>query len=259
MRQFDPGLAVFPTTDPLGFRYGPGVFGPEPELRPLDAIRKSLLDPQCEGPEVVYAIAMDVGEGRHRAELERRMLLYGVVTYAAGRLGREPIRSQGHIHAVSKHSGWAPPELYEIWAGKAIIYVQERVQDEPGQCIAIHAEAGDTVLVPPGWAHCTISADPTTPLTFGAWCDREYGFEYDAVRAHRGLAFYPVWDAGALRWEKNPSYGRCRVWEKAPEDYTALGVERGVPIYAQFARKPEAMQFVSEPALWAERWKSFIP
>ncbi len=107
---------------------------------------------------------MDVGKGKDAEELQRRMLLFGVVTYAAGRLGKEPVRSQGHVQKVSAHSGWPPPELYEIWSGRAIIYMQERIKS--GRCFAIEAGPGETVLVPPGWAHATISANPEEPMTF---------------------------------------------------------------------------------------------
>jgi hypothetical protein len=58
---FDPGFAVTPTREPLGFACGPGVFGPPAELRRLDAIRRGLRDPACAGPDPVYAIAADVG------------------------------------------------------------------------------------------------------------------------------------------------------------------------------------------------------
>ena len=97
----------------MGFVYGADVFGPQVENRLLKDIRKSLSDPDCEGPEVVYAIAMDVGKKIHVELLKERHLLYGVVTYAAGKLGKEPIRSQGHIHWVSKFSHWSTPEVYE--------------------------------------------------------------------------------------------------------------------------------------------------
>ena len=66
---FDPGLDVRPRRQPMGFAYGPGVFGPAPELRSLDAIRPSLRDPACAGPDPVYAIAMDVAATEHRPEL----------------------------------------------------------------------------------------------------------------------------------------------------------------------------------------------
>jgi len=253
---FDPGIEIRTRTEPLGFDYGHGVFGPAPEHRSLAAIRASLLDPGCPGPDPVYAIIMDTGKLDHRRELESRMLLFGVVTYAAGRLGREPVRSQGHIHRVSAHSGWRPPELYEIWAGGAIVYMQEFVADDPGRCIAVYAGPGEVVVVPPGWAHATISADPERPLTFAAWCDREYGFEYDEVRARRGLAWYPLLSAsGGIEWLRNPHYDRgspLRLQEARA--YPELGLEPGVPIYTQFERDPNRLQWVSKPAVAEQVW-----
>lgn len=100
------GLDMTVHHHPLGFSYGDDVTGPMPEIRRLEQIRASLRDPQCEGPEEVYAIAMDVARMQDRDELEKRMLLFGVVTYAVGRLGEEPIRSQGiFIASVSIAAG----------------------------------------------------------------------------------------------------------------------------------------------------------
>ena len=76
---FNPGFNIEPTTNPMGFVYGADVFGPQVENRLLKDIRKSLSDPDCEGPEVVYAIAMDVGKKIHAELLKERHLLYGVV------------------------------------------------------------------------------------------------------------------------------------------------------------------------------------
>ena len=45
MTSFDPGFDIRATHDPLGFACGPGTFGPVPEMRPLDAIRRSLRQP----------------------------------------------------------------------------------------------------------------------------------------------------------------------------------------------------------------------
>jgi glucose-6-phosphate isomerase len=257
---FDPGLDIRPSVDPLGFRYGAGTFGPAPELRALDAIRPSLRDPACSGPDPVYAIVMDVGKAGHEAELRQRMLLVGLVTYAAGRLGREPMRSQGHVHRISKHSGWRPPEVYEIWTGAAYVYMQEFAADDPGRCFAILARPGDVVVVPPGWAHATVSADPAEQMTFGALCDREYGFEYDDVRARHGLAWYPViGDNGEIEWEPNPRYRTSNLSVRGPREYAELGLRRGVPLYTQLESGFERLQWVSSPALAAECWRSFTP
>ena len=57
---FAPGFEIAPTKNPIGFVYGEDVFGPEVEIRRLDDIRESLSDPNAQGPDELYAIAMDV-------------------------------------------------------------------------------------------------------------------------------------------------------------------------------------------------------
>jgi len=257
---FYPGFRIEVTTDPIGFVYGPDTFGPEPELRSLDAIRPSLRDPGCSGPDPVYTIAMDVGNVRDRPELEQRMLLVGAVAYAAGQLGDEPVRSQGHVHAKSSHSGWPPPELYEIWSGEGFVLMQEVAGDDPGRCFAIRAKPGDCVIVPPGWAHATISADPRQPLVFGAICDREYAFLYDEVRRRQGLAWYAVIAPdGELRWQPNANYQYRALEIRGPHDYSEFGVAPGVPLYSQMQKDFNRFQWVSKPGLMGNRWKAFIP
>ncbi len=258
--RFNPGFDIQATSKPLGFRYGEATFGPPPELRRLAQIRATLRDPDCDGPDPVYAIAMDVGKSQHRDELRRRMLLFGAVTYAAGRLGSEVVRSQGHVHRLSSHSGWAPPEIYEIWAGEVFVYMQESSGDDPGRCFAIHARPGDIVVVPPGWSHATMSADPAQEVTFGALCDREYGFVYDEVRKRRGMAWYAmVGDNGRVRWERNRNYAKSELVVSSPGDYSALGIHRGTPLYTQFENAFDTFQWVSKPDRVANLWKRFKP
>jgi glucose-6-phosphate isomerase len=186
--------------------------------------------------------------------------LYGAVTYAAGRLGNEPVRSQGHIHKISPLSEWSTPEVYEIWSGKAIIYMQETAGDNPGRCYGVTAVPGDVVIVPPYWAHATISADPSQPLSFGAWCDREYGFEYEKVRQHKGLAWFPVISGtGNIEWKRNPNYLESILILKRPANYQQFGIERSKPIYTQFEENPGKFLFVPHPEMVADIWINFIP
>ena len=254
------GLDIHFSTVSLDISYGPEVFGPSPESRKLSDIRKSLLDPSCDGPDPVYNIAMDVGRRNDLASLREKMLLFGVVVYAKGQLGEEPVRSQGHVHAVSPHSGWSAPEFFEFWHGRAVVYGQERVADDPGRCFAIEAGPGDVVVIPPGWAHFVVNADPDRQMAFGAWCDRQYGFVYDGVRARGGLAWFPiVAQDGTLRWQENPRYAKTKLTRYAARKYPELGLLDGVPIYEQFARDPGTVQWVSDPARFAELWKTFQP
>ena len=63
---FDPGLDIGLIEEPMGFSYGPGIFGPQVERRKLKDISKSLMNPDCSGPDIVYSIAMDVGKIKHK-------------------------------------------------------------------------------------------------------------------------------------------------------------------------------------------------
>lgn len=259
-RRFDPGLDIQFLNNPLGFRYGAGVFGPKPEYRSLDAIRPSLRDPNCEGPDPVYAIAMDVGHVEDREEMNRRMLLFGIVMYAGGRLGEEPVRSQGHVHAVAPHCGWSTPELFEIWEGRAIIYGQENSGDDPGRCVAVDAGPGERVVMPPGWAHYVVNASRDSVLIFGAWCDRQYGFDYTQMRAHHGLAWFPrMADNGGITWEANPNYLISKLRQKKARCYPELGISQAVPAYEHIRENPWSLQWVSDPGTFVDLWPQFEP
>jgi glucose-6-phosphate isomerase len=258
--EYSPGFNIYPTYNPMGFEYGVDCFGPSVENRRLENIRGSLANPQCSGPDVVYSIAMDVGKRIHKETLEKLHILFGAVVYATGRLGREPIRSQGHIHKVSPKSGWSTPEVYEIWNGEAVIYMQETAKDDPGRCFAVYAKPGEVVIVPPGWAHATISANSEIPLIFGAWCDRAYGFEYEDVKKHKGLAWFPIiGEDNKINWIHNNMYQKSNLICKMPNEYPDLGIRKGEPIYTTFEKNPEAFLYVPEPGIKALVWKRFEP
>jgi glucose-6-phosphate isomerase len=256
-KMFEPGFDIRPLIQPLGFEYGDDCFGSQTELRTLDSIRKSLLDPNADGPEIVYAIAMDVGKKIHREKLNELHLLYGVVTYAAGTIGNEPVRSQGHIHVRSAFAnGYSTPEVYEIRQGEAIVYMQELGGDNPGRCFAIHGNPGDVIIVPPGWVHATVSANPEVPLTFGAWCDRNYGFEYDAVRSHKGIAWFPLVVGGKIEWIANENYQKSELQILEARTYPEFSLEKGKPVYTQFEEDNDKFLFVTRPDLFKNVWRN---
>jgi glucose-6-phosphate isomerase len=260
MKQTITGLDLTIDATTMAFQYGAGVLGPDAEFLTLDAIRSSLMDPQCDGPSPVYSIAMDVRREEDEDDLKERYLLLGVVAYAPGRLGKEPVRSQGHVHAVAQHSKWSPPELYEIWEGEAIVYAQEFTEDDPGRCIAVTAGPGEKVVVPPGWSHAVINADTERRMVFGAWCDRQYGFEYAGVRAHGGLAYFPIVSAdGAIEWVANDRYHAAELQRRKSRSYPELGLDSDNPIYSQFKKAPRSVDWVSQPGRFVELWTRFEP
>jgi len=134
-------------------------FRPQLEYRdPRIPSGRSLRNPNSTGPDPVYAIAMDVGRVEDHDELKSECCSWGS-RLRKGKLDAEPVRSQGHVHAVSPHCGWSTPELFEIWQGRAIIYGQEIPVMTPAGCVAIHAGRGDKVVIPPKWGPLRSYAD----------------------------------------------------------------------------------------------------
>ncbi|WP_028042818.1 glucose-6-phosphate isomerase family protein [Candidatus Stoquefichus massiliensis] len=253
------GFEIKTTYQPLGFEYGDNTFGPTVEYRKREDISSSLLNPQCLGPDIVYAIAMDVGNVNDRQNIIRRNLLYGVVTYAKGTLGIQPVHSQGHIHAISQSCQMSTCEVYEIWSGEAYIYMQESAHDYPGRCFAVYAKPGDIVIVPPGWAHATVVADTTQNLTFGAWCVRDYGFVYDDVKTHGGMAWQPIIKQQKICFQENHHYLKSHLVIKTAREYKEFHIAKDIPIYQQFVSDPDLFLFVSQPQMVKELWENFIP
>jgi glucose-6-phosphate isomerase len=97
-------------------------------------------------------------------------------------------------------------------------------------------------------------------MIFGAWCDREYGFEYDEVREHGGLAWFPTFaDSSSLTWEPNRNYFPSKLKRRKAREYPELGITSGIPIYELFALDAESVGWVSEPARFAGFWEEFEP
>lgn len=243
----------------MEFIYGEDVYGPITEKRKLDDIRQSLSNPNVEGPEYVYAVAMDVAKKEHRQDLINRNLLYGAMIFGSGIIGEEPVRSQGHIHAISPSCNASTCEVYEIWSGEAYIYMQETAKDQPGKCYAVHAKAGDVVIVPPYWAHATVNADPSQPMLFGAWCVRDYGFEYDDVRAHGGVAYFPKVKNDRVIFVKNNAYQAEDIIIKEARSYPEFHLKQGTPIYTQYEHDHDLFTFVTQPQTAAAIWENFEP
>ncbi|MGX7263608.1 glucose-6-phosphate isomerase family protein [Enterococcus crotali] len=256
---FNQALAITLDEANLELLFGKDIFHPtKTEKRYLKDIRNSLLDKQAVGPELLYTIAMDVGKKEHQEDLIKRNLLYGVVGYNNGVIGNELVRSQGHIHAISASCHSSTPEVYEIWQGKAYIYMQEFVDDQPGRCIVVFAKPGDIVIVPPNWAHYTVNASQDKKMLFGAWCIRDYAFEYKEIRQRQGLAYYPVIENSHIKWRKNTHYAANLLEIKTARAYPEFKLSQN-NLYTQYEEDSERFDFVTNPLKYQSVWTDFQP
>jgi glucose-6-phosphate isomerase len=235
----------------LTLAFGKGVTTAPATVRRLDEVRAVLEDPNAVGPEHLYTIYMDVSAPGVTDALSRRDLGYGAVVYNHGTLGRELLRSQGHVHSTSPETGVAYSELYEFWLGRGLVYMQSSVEDEVDDVIVIEVGPGDKVAIPPGWAHATVNRGDG-PMVFGAVYAPAAELLYEPLRRRRGTAHYVLTD-GTL--EPNPSYRRVATPRRtSPHVFPEQVIEPGEPALAALARDESALDFVSHPEAFPGLW-----
>jgi glucose-6-phosphate isomerase len=211
-----------------------------------------LQDPESDGPDHLYTIYMDVRVPGATDALASRGLAYGAVVYNHGTVGRELLRSQGHVHSTSLETGLAWSELYEFWHGRGLVYMQSGPGPEVDDVIVVEAGPGDKVAIPPGWAHATINAD-SEPMAFGAVYAPAAELLYEPLRRLQGTAHYVLAD-GSL--EANPTYTRVPDPQRqGPHVLSEQGIVPDQPALRALARDPSALDFVSRPERYPALWE----
>jgi glucose-6-phosphate isomerase len=220
------GFSVKLDPQALTLSFDPGTTTAPPTVRRLDEVRPLLRDPLAEGPDHLYTIYMDIRVPGSAGELRSRGLGYGAVVYNHGSLGREAVRSQGHVHSASPVAGIAYSEIYEFWHGHGLVYMQDSATGDVSDVIVVEALPGDKVVIPPGWPHATVNVGDG-PMAFGAVYALEAQLLYEPLRKLQGTAHYVLAD-GTL--EPNPRYRKVPpARRQAPHEIPEHGIGRGRP------------------------------
>jgi glucose-6-phosphate isomerase len=245
------GLDIRLDPERLALEFGPGIGYPPAEIRRLAQTRLMLKDGVADGPDHLYTIYMDIYRHEDRELLHDQRLLYGAVVYNHGTMGRERLRSQGHVHSEKPGVGLRYSELYEFWTGHGYVFLQKESTPVVTRAYLVRVKAGDRLVVPFGWAHLVVTEGDDV-LSFGAWCARDNRLEYGQLRALRGPCWYFLAD-GAL--EANPRYTQappvCRI---TAGDLPSLGIPRDQPIYTSWRAHPRLFEFMANPEKVGDVW-----
>ncbi len=235
----------------LTLAFGAGITAAPARIRRLAEVRAFLGDPEAAGPDHLYTIYMDIRVPCVAEALRALGLGYGAVVYNHGSLGRETLRSQGHVHSASP-AGVGYSELYEFWHGRALVLMQDSATADVGDVVLIEAGPGDTVAVPPGWAHATVNVGGG-PMAFGAVYALAAQLLYAPLRALQGMAYYVLAD-GTL--EPNPRYRSVPVARRmAAHRFPELGIPSGRPA---LAGEISRLDFVSRPEQYPTLWRRLL-
>ncbi len=237
--------------------FGADVVVEEHRERLLDALTPVALDPEaCRGSQTV-AYYMDNGVYRRQdaARLARVPIRYELTLLPAGRMGREYLKTHGHLHSADPRTGLTWAEVCEVVLGTAHFLFQTLDPAGPnaGKAWVVEARAGQKVIFPPDLDHLTINPGPG-PLLFSDVIALGVSGDYERFRRSHGAAYVEVEQGGRPEWLANPAYRSVPPLVRVePRDYPALGLTSGEPLYTAFVcTRGEGWGFLTDPGRFAE-------
>jgi glucose-6-phosphate isomerase len=122
--------------------------------------------------------------------LKEHDLRYDITVIFSHILCGEYNKTKGHYHPICL-SGMTYPELYEVISGKAIYLLQKT---DLSDIVAVYAEAGQAVLIPPDYGHVTINPSASEPLVMVNIVSSRFTSIYGDYENRIGAAYYYLSD-----------------------------------------------------------------
>ena len=164
--------------------------GKTPDVRSLNDMREVLYDQEwAERAPNLQLYFM------YRGLKEEDGIRYDITTIPALMLGKEYVKTKGHIHIGSY------PEIYTVLEGEAIYLMQKEENDIITDVFAVKAKKGDFVIIPPFYAHVTINSGKED-MKMANWMASDAKSDYSPILDKKGACYFYTNEG----WIKNPNY-----------------------------------------------------
>ncbi len=232
----------------------PDVRIDETRTRVLDELTEVYLDKAaCRGDAAAYWMFNGVYVQGDSLRLSKAPIRYELTLFPDKFIGREYIKSHGHMHKPEPHSGIDYPEICEVLVGTAHFFFQTLDPGGPSSSEAFYVEvqAGQKIVIPPGYDHLTINPGPG-PLLFSDVVALSCGGNYQRFKDAGGAAYLEVEQAGQAEFIPNPRYVALPTLRKAtPREFPQFDLCQGKALYAAFLEKAgENWPFLWKPELF---------
>jgi glucose-6-phosphate isomerase len=183
-------------------------------------------------------------------------LLYELTSLRPGTVGREWVKTIGHLHDLAP-DGLGYPEAYEVVSGEALFLLFRAPAPEGGRvvpplCVIVEASPGDLFVIPPGWHHLAVNPGGEA-MVFADVVGRSVVPDYSALFEHRGAPVYlmPNEVRRNPRWATMPvtRISCTALGDTLPATHTGLA-------NAYFTDR-EAFDYLLNPASYTASWARF--
>lgn len=205
--------------------------------------------------EYCYEAYRDIILEHDRAAFKKYDFRYDITVIMPGTLNKECKKTSGHYHGYIQNEPLTYPEVYEVLEGKAVYILQkvrnfDREKEEPiiEELKAVFVEAGQAIIIPPFYGHCSINAGDG-PMIFSNIAVISCPLHYEPIQQRHGLSNYVVKENGTINFVSNPNYRNVpAIHAVSPRENPSLGITFGKPVYESFISHPEKFNFLVHPA-----------
>ncbi len=214
----------------------------EPELRMAEDLDGIFAMRDCAASGPLYAMFRDLAKSAaDRWWLKQNSLRYDITVIPPRVICGEFVKTKGHYHPKNE-AGWGFPEMYEVLEGTAHYLLQ---REDMADVVLVMANAGDVVVVPPGYGHVTINPTTDQALHMANIVSSRFASDYSKYVDGNGAAYYEMADGS---WKKNRTYGKVPPLRRVHAGCIRTDKAGFVfPLYRLIARRDPVLGFLNHP------------
>ena len=163
----------------------------KPDIRYLNDMKEVLYDQEwsktAPNLELYYM---------YRALKEENDLKYNITVITAKMLGKEFMKTKGHIH-IGNYG-----ETYTVLEGEAIFLIQKTKNEIVEDIYVVKAKKGESIIIPSQYGHVTINPSNNKDLKTEDWTSKNCKSDYSLFEKLQGACYYYT-EQG---WVKNENY-----------------------------------------------------
>lgn len=204
--------------------------------------------------EPYYDFYKAIVDNEVRSKFSSVDLRYDSTVILPGTAGNEFKKTAGHFHLPIPGKAYSFPETYQVVNGTALFIMQkvdDYRKDTPmvvKDLILAEVHAGESVVIPPDYGHCTINISDETMVFINLVSVNSHNF-YDSVKNSHGMSAYVFKSADGYRIEKNPAYiFECEPKVMRVQNSEKLGLTHNYPVYTQFLKTPDTFSYLNDPS-----------
>ena len=226
----------------------------EPELRMADDLKGMFAKRGCTGSGPLYAMFRDLARtAADRWWMDHNDLRYDITVIPPRVICGEFVKTKGHYHPECA-DGYGYPEIYEVLGGCAHYLLQ---REDLRDVVLVRADAGDIVVVPPGYGHVTINPVPDRALHMANIVSARFTSNYQQFVSMNGAAYYEMADGSFV---KNREYGKVPPLREVCA--ARLGTKKAgftSPLYTLIERRRPVLGFLNNPGQFTDTARAAYP